>query len=75
TIVSTEEETLERAWSDSRMRLQLAPGEEILSAVFRAYGLEYSKPTDTVRIARAMEPEEIQPEIVNLIKQAYTLAG
>ena len=73
-IVSAEREALDARWNVPQQRLQLAPGEEILAEVFQAFGLTYAKPADTVRIARAMRPEEIHTEIVDVMKKVLALS-
>jgi len=74
TIVSAEREALDSEWNVPQHRLQLAPGEEILIEVFKAFGLKYTKPTDTVRIAKVMRSEEIQHEIVDIIQRVLALS-
>ena len=73
-IVATEREELDLAWSDLDKRLQLAPGEEILAAVFSKLGSEYTKSSDTARIAREMQSDEIHQEIKDIIRKARDLA-
>jgi hypothetical protein len=51
----------------------LAPGEEILTAVFAKFGTNYSKPRDTKRIAEEMRPDEIHEEIRTLIGKTLGL--
>jgi predicted ATPase len=74
-LVAAEREALSREWSDSEKRLYLAPGEEILAAVFNHFGSEYKKPGDTVRIAREMSAVEIPDEIQALIDKVVALPG
>jgi len=73
-IVAAEKESLDNEWATSENRLHLAPGEEILTAVFSKLGSQYDKPKDTVRIAREMRPDEIEEEIKGLLKKVYTLS-
>ena len=74
-IVSTERQELDAAWADPEKRVQLAPGEEILAAIFKELELEYKKRTDTPRIAREMQTDEIHQEIIEIINKARALTG
>ena len=73
-IVATEKEALDTAWAVPENRLHLAPGEEILTAVFSKLGSEYRKPKDTIRIAKEMRSEEIEEELQGLLKRVYKLS-
>jgi hypothetical protein len=73
--VGSEKQTLDKEWSDPDKRLRLAPGEEILRAVFSHVGSEYKKPGDTVRIAKEMSAEEIHSEVRVLIERVVALPG
>ena len=73
-IIASEKEALDAAWAIPEKRLQLAPGEEILTEVFSKLGSEYHKPKDTARIARAMYPDEIDEEIKDVLKLVYELS-
>ncbi len=66
---------MDSEWTDSEKRQQLAPGEEILGAVFHHFGSEYKKTRDAVRIARHMQDDDISREINGLLKKATFLAG
>ena len=72
-IVQTQKEALDKEWSEETRRLEVAPGEEILNAVFHYFGTKYKKPEDTVRIAKEMRADEIPNEIKQLIKKAIAL--
>jgi hypothetical protein len=48
-LVRIEIGTLNDEWAETERHLHLAPGEEIISAVFHHFGAEYKKPKDTVR--------------------------
>ncbi|PYT90141.1 MAG: hypothetical protein DMG36_20970 [Acidobacteria bacterium] len=72
-VVSKEQKTLQKEWKDGRRRMELAPGEEVLTALFERYGLKYNKQTDTVRIARAMREDEIPKEIKEIVGAAAEL--
>lgn len=74
-IVRAERESLEEEWADAERRLCLAPGDEIVSAVYHHFGSEYRKPNDTARIAREMEPSEIAAEISDLLKRIIAMAA
>jgi len=72
-LVDSEREALSREWSRPEKRLQLAPGEEILTVVFHHFGSRYNKSRDAVRIANQMRTEEIAAEIQELLARAVAL--
>lgn len=72
-IVEEQREVLTRAWGDKMARSKLAPGEEVIGAVFSRYGGEYRKPDDAIRIAQKMQAEEVSPEIRNIVDRAVRL--
>ena len=72
-LVDSEREALIRDWSRPEKHLQLAPGEEILKAVFHHFGSRYNKSRDAVRIANQMRTEEIAAEIQELLVKAVAL--
>lgn len=74
-IVAAEKAALQREWRKKENRLALAPGEELLSAVFHHFGSEYRKPNDTIRIAKAMTLEEIPEEVKNLIGRIVAMSN
>lgn len=59
---------LDRAWEERK--LELAPGEEVLDAVWKAHGRRYNKKRDGPRIAAAMEepPTELD-ELLNALAE------
>jgi len=73
-LVARERETLDREWDPPARRLVLAPGEEIINAVFAHFGTTYKKPGDTRAIAREIQAGEIAPEIKGVIARAVGLA-
>jgi hypothetical protein len=73
-IVTAQKEALDKEWNEPSRRLDLAPGEEILEAVFAKFGMKYKKPEDTVKIASKMNLDEIPGEIKELIKKSFDLA-
>lgn len=74
-IIKSERARLNREWKSERDRLSLAPGDEIVSTVFHHFGSEYRKPSDTVRIARAMAAGDIPEEIRGLITRIITMSN
>ena len=68
------EQSLATQWSVAEDQRYIAPGEEILAAVYRYFGSRFEKSRDSDRIARAMSVNEISPEIVELIKKITSLA-
>lgn len=74
-IVEHHREVLDAAWAVKADRLKLVPGEEVVAGIFAHFGTEYRKPQDTERLARVMQRDEIDPEIVDFINRAVALAG
>jgi hypothetical protein len=74
-IVEEQRAKLNAEWADPRRRLLLAPGEEIIDAVFHNYGAEYKKPNDTHRIADEMTEDEIADEIKELLAKVVALTN
>ena len=72
-MVEEQKVALLEEWSDEERRLELAPGEEIISAIYASVGGTYEKPSDTVRIAKRLQVDEIDQEIVQLIERAVRL--
>ncbi len=62
-------------WSDPDKRIQLAPGEEILSEVFQHFGSRYRKPADTVRVAREMGIDEVPAEVQEVLSSVVALVS
>jgi AAA15 family ATPase/GTPase/uncharacterized protein YutE (UPF0331/DUF86 family) len=62
-------------WADTSQRSWIAPGEEIVAAVFHHFGSEYKKPNDTIRIAREMRSDEIPDEIADLLRRVVALTN
>jgi hypothetical protein len=75
TLVRSEQAELAAEWAGRGRRLDLAPGEEIIRAVFAHFGTDYMKPGDTKSIANAMRADEIHQEIKGIITRAVELAA
>jgi hypothetical protein len=74
-VINRERQLLDSEWSNSTRRLELAPGEELVNAVFQHFGSEYKKPKDTKWIAGAMVKEEIDDEIKELVQRVVALGA
>lgn len=74
-IVAKEKQRLDEAWQDHAVRLQLAPGEEILAKIFTLFGSTYRKSKDALLIAKAMKTTDISPELKELIARVYGLVS
>ena len=72
-IVQSQRKTLATAWADRSQRLVIAPGEEVIAALFKHFGSQYNKTTDAVRIAEEMRKDEIAPELQEVITKVLTL--
>ena len=73
-VVTEERTKLDAQWVDRDTHVRLAPGEEILTAVFRSVGGEYANPEDTERIARHMVADEISGELKEVIERIVSSA-
>jgi predicted ATPase len=74
-IVDRVKFSLDIDWSDKSQHSWIAPGEEIVAAVFHHFGSEYKKPNDTLRIAREMRSDEIPEEITELLRRVVALTN
>jgi ABC-type cobalamin/Fe3+-siderophores transport system ATPase subunit len=74
TVVNDERRAVDVAWADAAQHLVLAPGEEILAAIFAFFGTTYHKPGDTKAIAQELRRCEIHEEIRVLIDRVVQLA-
>jgi hypothetical protein len=72
-IVADQQIELAREWSDKQRRREIAPGAEIVDAVFRHVGGHYAKPQDTERIAQALKSDEVVPDLRSLLDAAASL--
>ena len=73
-IVNSQRSALDVEWRVVERRVEIAPGEELVSAVFRHFGSEYNKSKDTERIAEQMEAAEVPDEMRILIKRITSLS-
>ena len=64
---------LENQWRVKENRLALAPGEELIDAVFRRFGTTYEKTTDARRIAKHMRREDLCDEVEELLSKIRKL--
>lgn len=74
-VIQAQKDALDEEWANESKRLHLAPGEELLDAVFKRFGTNYKKSADTRRIAAKMTSDEIPQEIKDLIKKAFELSS
>lgn len=72
-IVASEKDRLDNTWCNPQNRLQIAPGEEILTRVFGSFGSKYRKSTDALLIAKEMAANDVDPEIVEVIDKIRNL--
>jgi hypothetical protein len=75
TLVQRQREALDHEWADSERRVELAPGEELINAVFHHFGRRYDKAKDTPRIAQCMQADEVPREIHELLRRIVALSG
>ncbi len=73
-VVQKQRETLGRAWADEGMRASIAPGDEIVSSVFKHFDSGFRKTRDGALIARNMCAAEIDPEMRTVLERAVALA-
>jgi hypothetical protein len=74
-IVAREQARLDAPWKRAAARRHLAPGTEVLMAVYRKHGLEFHKPSDSIRIAREIPTPQIPKELSRILKKAAQLGG
>lgn len=72
-VVAAERRKLAKEWKKPANHQLLAPGSEIVQAVFSEFGVTYSKPSDTKLIASKMSAAQIPHEINTLIKRIQAL--
>ncbi len=72
-VVSAERRKLNKEWKKTKNLLSIAPGSELVEAVYKKYGVEYSKPADTKNIAGKLRVEQIPAEIKELINRIKEL--
>jgi predicted ATPase len=70
-LVTVEQKRLKVDWSNPGSHTEIAPGEEILQSVFSEYGVKFSKTRHGVLIAKAMNRDEIAPELVTLLEHPF----
>jgi len=66
-VASKVKADLDDEWSEPSKRPLLAPGEELIGAVFASVGGKYAKAQDAVTIARHFIRSEVAPELVEII--------
>lgn len=66
---------LDQEWSSESRRLEIAPGEEILDAVFKKFEFRYKKDTDLGRLVDALPAEQIPQELVDIVIAAGSLTS
>lgn len=73
-VVRKQRELLNEGWADVRRRPEIAPGEEVVSAVFKHFDSKFRKTRDGVLIAQHMNVDDIALEMQTILKRAVTLA-
>jgi predicted ATPase len=71
-VVAEERRVLDAAWSGDAI-LDLAPGEEVISSIFREFSATFKKTKDAPRIARAMHEPDIPAEINEVLRRVVAL--
>jgi hypothetical protein len=67
-LVVVQKERLRKEWVKPEDRLKLAPGEEVLGAVFKRYGGKFNKRRDGPEMAKLMTAAEVPAEIKDVIE-------
>lgn len=67
------ERHMEQTWSDPSARRLFAPGTEVLDALYKSFGLKYSKSNDGPLIAQQMA--QVPPVIVTLLAELAKQPG
>jgi energy-coupling factor transporter ATP-binding protein EcfA2 len=63
--ISQERENIASAWNTSK--LHIVPGDELLDAVCRSFGIRFRKRRDGARLAHLLERHELPGEVVELL--------
>lgn len=74
-VITKQNEKLTEEWKDHTARLFLAPGEELIQAVFSAVGGRYKKDADTILFASLIQRTEIDPELRRIIETIHSLTS
>ncbi len=72
-VVEAEHALLAHEWTNVERRLYHAPGEEILSRVFRHFGATFEKAHDAPRIAQKMRANDLDAEMKALLSRINLL--
>jgi hypothetical protein len=73
-LVKRERKLFEKLWADEAKRINIAPGEEILCAVLKHFSIGTKDIKQKVpKIAAYLEPDDIVPELKELIERIYEL--
>ncbi|MEW6563812.1 MAG: AAA family ATPase [Pseudomonadota bacterium] len=75
TIIQRNHKTLSNQWKKPINHLKLAPGEEIINAVFGRYGFTYNKAVDATKIAEHIHVDHVPDEIKQLLGKAKQLVA
>lgn len=74
-IISEQFKIVEGLWNKgNKEKLSLAPGEEILSGIFKEFNLNYNKDKDGLKIAEQMKQSDFPDEIRSIIKKIDELS-
>lgn len=74
-IVSEQKEALNSEWTGTEVHKNLAPGAEVLEAVFEHFGSSYDKSKDARRIAQYLREEDVPEELRSLIAKVAGLTS
>jgi hypothetical protein len=64
-LMSQEQERIDSSWSSGK--LHIVPGDELLDAVCKSFGVRFRKRRDGARLAHLLESRELPDEILNLL--------
>ena len=74
-LVERERTQLENEWENQSRRINIVPGADVLERVYQAFNSRYDKSKDGLRIAAAMNSDDIPEEIQEIIEKIAENSG
>ena len=74
-LVAAHKKRLNAEWRRRSARSELAPGQEILEAVYSSVGSSFRKTLDGPELARQMNAEEVPPELLDILNDISTMTA
>jgi hypothetical protein len=74
-LVERERTQLENEWENQSRRINIVPGADVLERVYQSFNSRYDKSKDGLRIAAAMNSDDIPEEIQEIIEKIAKKSG